>query len=283
MKLAIVSNHNGIHGAIINLLDLQEFLTELGFDVVFYHPDKKELNRVILLSRRPYKLHFKQLTDINEEIVITDFKSLITGPQIKCDKLIVFDTVELSFHLFNLDNDLYFKNDNLSLYNLNQAIHQAIFIMPKVDIEPFQKKYSDLKIFEFYKPVNVKLLKQIKLEDKSGYIVRWDISNKPEQIVKESKEKTVFFNQSNKLFEYNNFFYEGMIYYKRKFNSYFEQFGRLVFELLLLNKKIIWYDNPYEYNDGLKNYLEHYGTENLEDKMSTQNYYNLFHSLGIHS
>jgi len=141
--------------------------------------------------------------------------------------------------------------------------------MPPSNKILWDKKYNDLKSYVFYKKIHLNLLRKIKtfnngklffrsfnfynVSDVVDYV---DISNVIKEKYPNSVELSV--NENKDIFNF-----DGYIYNKKPEVYYYEQFGRLIFEYILLNKKIYWFDNPYEYNDGLKDYLNYY-SENKE-------------------
>jgi hypothetical protein len=276
-KIFILSNHRFLNGSSVNLLDFQQYLKDVEGYNVTYICDEKIINRdLIKLTHRNY--NFDRLDNIKDVTLIkgcliTDFKTLcssfINKKRIVADKCVIIDNIELSFYLNGWSNNhLYFNIDIYECLNYHK-LKDVIFLMPPSNKILWDKKYNDLKSYVFYKKIHLNLLRKIKtfnngklffrsfnfynVSDVVDYV---DISNVIKEKYPNSVELSV--NENKDIFNF-----DGYIYNKKPEVYYYEQFGRLIFEYILLNKKIYWFDNPYEYNDGLKDYLNYY-SENKE-------------------
>ena len=104
----------GTQGSYINHLDLQQYLKDNeGYKVKFYCENVKRLFEVMKESRRSYSFNPGEVKVLRKEIVepevvVTDFKTLITarelGIWIICNKLLIMDTIELTYHLKDMKN-----------------------------------------------------------------------------------------------------------------------------------------------------------------------------------
>lgn len=240
MHIAVVSYHAGVHGSIINLLDFQQYLRDHeGHTVSFYCKSPRRLRRVVKQSMRPYTFdNLKKITGLvleKRSVVVTDFKSIAhmykQGVPIVAKKLVVFDNVELSYHLLNMESAPYYIEVDLDKCLEFHKFEEVEFLMPPVNYVKFRYRY-DYPATIFYKKINTDMLKAAVMEG-----------------VFESQE----------------------YYYKKKEElAYFEQFGRLVFEFTMLGKEVEFEKNPLLYEDGLTDYILHYGFEKLWEKMGGQ-------------
>jgi len=272
-KIAIVSKHKGISGSPINLLDFQDYLIRNDYDVVFNCYNKWYLQDIIKNSLRRYKTG--KIKEIDEVIVhrrknvVTDFVSLIKAEPIVCKKLIVFDNAELSYHLNGITN-FFYKKDIGDLNRILDKHHfsEILFLMPKVNYEKFEIKYPYIPATIFYKKINIQALLTVPFSDNQKWFFRGERDdNEPDAIVD-------YYNQSNQLVRVVDrlkgdalkkmFDYSGYIYYRRADRSKFEQFGRSIFEFLIMGKKVHYVDHPNDVNDGLKDYWNHYGKGDKE-------------------
>jgi hypothetical protein len=274
-KIFILSDHRYLSGSLINLLDFQQYLKDVeNYKITFICEDKLINHNLIKLTNRKYT--FDRLDKIKDVIIIkgcliTDFKSLcstyLNGKRILADKCVVVDNIELSFYLDKRsDTHLYYDIDIYDCLNYHK-VKDFIFLMPRFNKEIWDDIYSDVKSEVFYKKINIDLLNDMNIENNGKLFFRsynfyldetmvnfTNISN----IIKNKYPDSVELN----LLNYKNIFsYKGYIYCKKPETYYFEQFGRLIFEYILLGKEIHWFDNPYEYDDGLKEYLNYYGED----------------------
>jgi hypothetical protein len=161
--------------------------------------------------------------------------------------------------------------------------------MPPSNYKLFKQRYPDLDARIFFKSINIDMLKTIKFENRDGYFFRWDDLKGYQQLVKEKFGDDGFdyvpewqlkrgqkiplkYNEVNHIFDYKS-----LVYRRRKYLEYQEQFGRLIFEYILLGKTVYFLGEPFT-DDGLTDYLHHYGIkfdgnkvittkEELENKM----------------
>ena len=161
-SISILSFHLGLQGSYANILDLNHYLHK-DYEVNFYTTDIKDLYNVTRGSKR---LHtFNELRNINhyktieEDIVITDFKSLIklfeNNIKVVCKKFIVMDNNELSYHLNKVKHAKFFHH-NLDINRLIKP-HQykdILFLFPPSNVEQFTKQYPDIPFRVFFKKIH---------------------------------------------------------------------------------------------------------------------------------
>lgn len=272
-RINIVSDHRGIQGSYMNLIDFQQYLQDVEKeDVHFYCCDKRELKRVLGRSVRSY--NFDEIL-LNKEIlistkypVVTDFKSICTmyknKKRIYTNKMIVFDNLELSLFL-NKSKDAYFYPDTTMDEVLNwHRFKDILFLMPKCNKVLFEKKYPNLPCKEFYKKLYVPKIDEIKVSNNNKLFYRvnnyYDIPIIERVDIDEEIKKSypdadgLSIHDGMKIFDY-----KGYIYTKKQETNYTEQFGRTIFEFFILGKEVHWFHNPFDYEDGLKDYLQYYG------------------------
>jgi hypothetical protein len=300
MKRAVfVSHQMGTQGSYLNHLDLQQYLKDHeDYKIKFYCENVKKLYEVIRNTRRSYTIgkgEVKILTRevIEPEVVVTDFKTLITAPQLQlwviCKTLLIMDSIELTYHLKEIKNARYFHN--VDIYKALKQFYtkKTLFLMPPSNYKLFKQRYPDLDARIFFKSINIDMLKTIEFENRDGYFFRWDDLKGYQQLVKEKFGDDGFdyvpewqlkrgqkiplkYNEVNHIFDYKS-----LVYRRRKYLEYQEQFGRLIFEYILLGKTVYFLGEPFT-DDGLTDYLHHYGIkfdgnkvittkEELENKM----------------
>jgi CRISPR/Cas system CMR-associated protein Cmr5 small subunit len=152
--------------------------------------------------------------------------------------------------------------------------------MPPNNVKLFRKKYPELECRPFFKHINIDVLNTIKTKDLDGYFYRWDIEDDDEKIKGEFGERCYSFpptwttnrdgmkvplkyTESEHLFNYKN-----LIYRRRSYLSYEEQFGRLIFEYILLGKTV-YFLNEKHTEDGLSDYLTHFNISFCVKKIIT--------------
>lgn len=289
-EITFVVHQMGTQGSYLNHLDLQQYLKDVeGYKVKFYCENVKRLFQVIKDSRRQYTIgkgEVKVLTkDILEpSVVITDFKSIIElkekGTFLGCKKLIVFDSIELTYHLKNMTNARFYYD--LDLYDCLKFVYtdEIEFLMPSSNLFLFTQRYPDLKAKRFYKKINTQVLDTMSFENRPGHFFRWDVNNtyiedikqkfgdncycfEPEWIETNGRNVPLKYNESKHIFDY-----EAFIYRRREYLNYEEQFGRLIFEYILLGKDVYFLDRPFQ-SDCLTDYLCHYNIEFDRFKVTT--------------
>lgn len=291
-KIVFITHQMGTQGSYLNLLDLQQYLrTVEEYDIKFYCENVKKLFKVRKDSRRTYKYRsgeIKTLTKdiIEPETVITDFNTIIQlsekGMSVICKKLIIMDTVELAYHLKGIRNARFFYDINLYKVLEHFYANEIVFLMPPNNYEIFQKKYPDLNAHIFFKKINVDMVDRIKYKRYGGNFFRWDddLTYKNEVRSKYGMdcfcyepEWTTNQNGASVPLKYKEadhiFDYQAFIYRRRKYLEYEEQFGRLIFEYILLGKPVYFMGNKYT-NDGLSDYLKHYNIQFIGDKIITK-------------
>lgn len=287
--IVFLTHHMGIQGSYLNHLDLQQYLKSRGHKIKFYCENVKKLFEIIKGTRRNYKFKKGEIKILKKEIiepttVITDFKSLIMmhklGYWIICKKLIVMDSIELTYHLKNIDNARFYYDVNI--LNLIKQFHtdEIIFLMPQNNYDIFTQKYPDLKSQVFYKHINVDMLNSLKYGNEDGYFFRWDDSDDYVDIVMdvfgkdgfnfepEWKERNGYkiplkYNEIDHIFDYKS-----LVYRRRKYLEYQEQFGRLIFEYILLGKTVYFIGEKFT-DDGLTDYLHYFDIQFNGNKIIT--------------
>lgn len=302
-KIAFVVHQMGTQGSYLNHLDLQQYLKDNeGYRVVFYCENVKKLYEVIESTRRDYKIGKGEVKVIRKEIlepqvVVTDFKTLIMAEQLKlfvmCKKLLITDSIELTYYLKNMRDARFYYDFDIHKALRSFYAAETTFLMPPNNYYLFKEKHPDLDAKIFFKKINVNMLNTIKFENRDGYFFRWDDCKGYEDLVKDSfGDGGVNFEPKWKLrgrwkipLKYNEidhiFDYKSLVYRRRKYLEYQEQFGRLIFEYILMGKTVHFLDQPFT-DDGLTDYLNHYDIkfdgnkvtttkEELENKMQVYN------------
>jgi len=278
-KIAFVVHQKGTQGSYLNHLDLQQYLKyEEGYRVTFYCENVKKLYEVIESTRRDYEVGKGEVKVIRKDIiepgvVVTDFKTLIMAEKLKlfviCKKLIIMDSIELTYYLKNMKNARFYYDFDIYQALRSFYAEKIVFLMPPSSHRLFKSKHPDLESRVFFKKINVDMLNIIDFEDRDGYFFRWDdcerykdlveskfgpggVSFEPEWMEKSGWKIPLKYNEANHLFDYKT-----LIYRRRKYLAYQEQFGRLIFEYILLGKKVYFIGPPFT-GDGLTDYLTHY-------------------------
>lgn len=266
-KIIIVSDHKDINGSPINLLDFQDYLVNQLYDVVFYTFHKWNFDNILNNSLRKYKIgKIKTIRDFivhRRCNVVTDFMSLVNvEAPIICRNLIVFDNAELSYHLNGITNFFYKKDiPDLRQVLKKHRFSKVLFLMPKVNYEKFIIKYPDIPATIFYKKININALLSVPFSDNNRWFYRAEKDgNEPKDIkCKKEIDKLTLDVDLKKMFDYH-----GYVYYRRADRSNFEQFGRSIFEFLIMGKEVHYFDHPNDKDDGLKDYWNHYGKGDKE-------------------
>jgi len=278
-EVIFITHQKGTQGSYLNHLDLQQHLKDHeGYKIKFYCENVKKLYEIIKNTRRPYTIGKGEVKILRKEIVepdlvITDFKTLIMAKQLNmwviCKKLLIMDSIELTYHLKDMNNARFFYD--VDLYEALGRFYtkETVFLMPPNNHKIFKKRYPDLNAEVFFKNINIDMLDALKFESREGYFFRWDdlqdyndlvkkkfgnmgFNFEPDWIVRMGRKIPLTYNEVNHLFDYKN-----LVYRRRKYLEYQEQFGRLIFEYVLLGKTVQFFDVPYT-DDGLTDYLKHY-------------------------
>jgi len=262
--ITILSHHLGLQGSYLNILDLNHYLQQEGYKTLFYARDMKDLYHVTRGSKRLHIFNeLKLLKDYkpdSNETTITDFKTLVKifklNLRIDCNKLIIIDNNEISYHLNDMRKaKFYHKNLNINRLIKSLKYKEILFLIPPSNVDKFTKKYPDIPFKVFFKKINWDLLKQINYQTKDVLWYRFDDIDIQDQMINK------YGNQIQTKDEYDEldlWDYKGMIYYRRKHLEYYEQLGRLVFEFIMLGKEVHFLNDPFEIADGLSDYLRHY-------------------------
>jgi len=300
MKKAVFVVHQmGTQGSYLNHLDLQQYLKDHeGYKIKFYCENVKKLYDVIKNSRRSYEIGAGEVKVLRKDIiepdlVFTDFKTLIMAKQLGlfviCRKLIVMDSIELTYHLKDMNYARFYYQVDVYQALRHFFAEEVLFLMPPNNHKLFKKKYPDLNSEVFYKHINVDMLKTLQFENRPGYFYRWDdlkgyedlvkgkfgndgFNYEPDWKLKMGRKIPLKYNEVDHIFDY-----EALVYRRRKYLEYQEQLGRLIFEYILLGKSVYFLDEPYT-DDGLTDYLKHFNIrfsknmiittkEELENKM----------------
>lgn len=283
MKTAVfITHHMGTQGSYLNHLDLQQYLKDHeGYRIKFYCQNVKHLYEVIKNSRRDYqikagevKILRKQI--IEPEVVITDFKTLIMAKELDlyviCKKLIIMDSVELNYHLKDMIAARFYYPVDVYQALRHFYTDDVLFLMPPNNYKIFREKYPDLNAEVFFKNINTDMLKTLKHEERFGYFYRWDdckgykelvedifgpygMTYEPDWKLRKGRKIPLKYNEVEHIFDFKD-----LVYRRRKYLEYEEQFGRLIFEYILLGKSVYFLDEPYT-NDGLTDYLKNFAIE----------------------
>ena len=229
--ISIISTNFRMSGGYINHLDLYDFIRE--YDPNYYYMEETPLWRMLLETGRNYKLQnpikLNSIKEITDDIVITDFRGLIVlnneGIVVRSSKFIIMDCVELTFHLNKLYSapDWFFwfdfsYKDEIHRYLTNVHSDEIVFLMPPSNHRNFSVKYPTLKSKVFFKKINVNVLREVK----------------------------------------DGFFDDALTYSRRPEVLWHEQFGRRIFEYILLDKHVYFNNDPFMKDDGLSDYLKYY-------------------------
>lgn len=271
LKIIIVSDHRDINGSPINLLDFQDYLINQLYDVVFYTFHKWNFENIVSNSLREYKIgDVKTIRDViihRRCNVVTDFMSLVNiKVPIICKNLIVFDNAELSYHLNGITN-FFYKKDISDLRKIleKHRFSKVLFLMPKCNYEKFKVKYPDLPSTIFYKKINIKALLTVPFSNNQRWFYRAEKDgDEPSGILEYHKKNKMVDKLTLDVNLQKMFDYHGYIYYRRKDRSNIEEFGRSIFEFLIMGKKVHYFDHPNNVNDGLKDYWNYYGQGDKE-------------------
>ncbi len=262
--ITILSHHLGLQGSFLNLLDFNHYLQQQGYKTLFYTFNIIDLYHVTRSSKRLHTFNeLKLLKDYKPDssaTVVTDFKTLIKSfkmnMRIDCNKLIIMDNNEISYHLNDIkEAKFYHKNLNINRLIKPLKYKEILFLIPPSNVDKFRKKYPDIPFKVFFKKINWDLLKQINYQTKDVLWYRFDDINIQDQM------KNKYGSQIETRDEYDEidlWDYKGMIYYRRKHLEYYEQYGRLIFEFIMLGKEVHFLNNPFEKEDGLSAYLRHF-------------------------
>lgn len=218
-------------GGYINHLDLYDFVR--SYDPKYYYMEETPLWRMLLETGRRYNLQnpikMNDLKEIEDDIIITDFRGLIVLSNkevtVRCKKFIIMDCVELTYHLNEISTapNWFFwfdfsYQDSIDKYLDNISCNEMIFLMPPSNYMKFTKKYPGFDSKVFFKKINVEVLKTAR----------------------------------------EGFFDDHISYSRRPEVLWYEQFGRRIFEYIILDKHVFFRNDPYMKDDGLSDYLKHY-------------------------
>lgn len=290
MKQAVFITHQmGTQGSYLNHLDLQQYLKDRdGYKIKFYCENVKSLYEIIKNSRRPYKIGSGEVKVLRKEIVepelvFTDFKTLIMAKELGlwviCKKLIIMDSIELTYYLKDIKTARFYYNVDVEEALKHFYTEETLFLMPPCNYNIFKRKYPDLKAQPFFKHINIDMLNNLKYENRSGFFFRWDdlkgykdlvqgkfgkgVCYEPEWKLKKGRKIPLKYNEINHIFDY-----ESLVYRRRKYLEYQEQFGRLIFEYILLGKTVYFESDPFT-DDGLTDYLRHFNIKFDGNKVVT--------------
>ena len=280
----------GVQGSYLNHLDLQQHLKDVeGYDVKFYCESIPRLQDTIKSTRRSYSFQEGELYELQKEIVeyetvITDFKSLLMlhkmGYFVICKHLLVMDSIELTYNLKGMTNARFYNDTKIDDMVKQIYADKVTFLMPPCNYEIFKEKYPNLNGRIFYKNINTRILDTLECENRQGYFFRWDdikgydanirehfgkdgYNFEPDWKMKMGRKIPLKYNETNHIFDY-----EALVYRRRKYLEYQEQYGRLIFEYILLGKKVYFAEDPYA-DDGLTDYLKYFEIEFSTNEITT--------------
>jgi len=292
-EMIFLTNQMGIQGSYLNHLDLQQYLKDHeGYKIKFYCENVNHLFDTVKLSRRNFTFDKGEVRVIKKETVeldatvITDFKTLVVfykkGLWLICKKLIVIDSVELCYHLKDMKQARYFHDIDLRKVLKHFYADKIMFLMPPSNHELFKKKHPTLSSKPFFKNINVDMIDTIKCENRPGYFYRWDVTDEHQQNIlnqfgsetfkydpgwqlERGRRVPVKYNETEHIFDY-----QALVYGRRKYLEYQEQFGRLIFEYILLGKTVFFATETHT-DDGLTDYLNHFDIKFDGNKITTTN------------
>ena len=268
-KTTVISYHLGIQGSYINLLDFYQSLN--GHIKTFVCRSFKGLSDIMRGSRRFYTFDMiKEVKDYDpcsDDTIVTDFKTLVElfheNIDLKCNKLVVMDNSELTYHLNSMKTSkFYYQNIDINRILKHNKYNEVVFLMPPSNIKKFKEKYPNLICEVFFKKINWDVLKNTSTKSINKLFYRFDDIDMSDEIKAKYGDNIVTFDQYN---EHNLWDYKGLIYYRRKHLEYYEQFGRLIFEFIMLGKDVHFLRYPFEIKDGLTDYLKYYNIEFDDD------------------
>jgi len=240
--ISIVSTNFRMSGGLLNHLDTYAFLRSLHPTYYYLDMGEAPIWDMLMQTKRNYDLKYPVKIDgpIEDEIIITDFRGLIVlnneGYQLNCKKLVVMDCLELTYHLNEMHDaiDWFFwfdfsYADSIYKYLKFQCFEDIVFLMPPSNYNKFFFKYPELKAQVFFKKINVDVLGSMR----SGII-------------------------------------EDCLTYKRRPEvSFHEQFGRRIFEHILMGSTV-YCEGYADKEDGLCDYLAYYDIRFDGDMVATK-------------
>lgn len=299
-EIVFLTNQMGLQGSYLNHLDLQQHLKDHeGYKVKFYCENVKKLFEVVRDSRRGYTFTKGEPKILKNEIVelgsviITDFKTFLMAEKMNwwiiCDTVLVMDSIELTYHLKDMKHARFYHSIDIEKAAKHFYANKILFLMPPNNHELFKVKHPTLESRPFFKIINTDMLKTLECENRPGYFYRWDdskdyreevtgkfgndgVNYEPDWKLKLGHRIPLKYNEINHIFDY-----ETLVYRRRKYLEFQEQFGRLIFEYILLGKTVYFACEPFS-DDGLTDYLHYYDIkfdgnkiittkEELEEKM----------------
>lgn len=281
MGITIVSTHEYISGSLLNLYDLKQYIQDNNVEVesTFVYTEGKLPYWQFMKDniRGLYTLNnmrnIQECFVIEDEVIIIDVRGLIelfhNLIPIVCRKLIVIDSVELTYNL----NEMYhagqwfgFRADYsipLTHYFANMRFDECVFLMPPSNIDKFKEKYN-IPALQFFKRIDPNVLLTQKTNNNGKLFVRRDTPGGEFDFLKKRFEVITYKN------EMDMFKYRGMVYHRRNRIGKYEQFGRVVFELIMLGKQVYFLRNPFDVCDGLSDYLKYYNIKFKGKKIVTK-------------
>ena len=183
-RVVFITHQKGTQGSNLNHLDCQQYLKDHeSYEVKFYCENIKKLYEIIKNTRRSYIFDKDEVETLEKEIVepdlvITDFKTLIMAEQLDmwviCNKLLIMDSIELTYHLKDMKNARFFHNVDIRKALKRFYTKETMFLMPPNNYKIFKKQYPDLEAKVFFKNINVDMINTLKFENRDGYFFRWD-------------------------------------------------------------------------------------------------------------
>ena len=256
-----ISCHEAVTGSFTNFLDYailfqKEYNAEIMTSISYF-------NSMLQKTYREYDLKHKLLSKqksikfLSSDVIFTDFVSLIkllSGFWIlQCDRLILFDNLEVYLFLNQIySNPLLSRFSILTkLKSLRRFFEMLIkvknvffLVTPSIsDKVAEQLQFVDkVRVIPYYKKINIPVFKTIKYSSNGKCFSREYVS------------QDIHMLRSNE----NPFDYDCYIYRRRQILSFYEMFGRMIFEFILLGKEVKILDPHVQ--DGLTLYLQKFGT-----------------------
>lgn len=254
-NISIITTDFDINGNLLNAIDMQNYFqcdmyVLLGLDnfVRRYIDIRKVCNRNFRVL--PFK------GNVKNEVIIVDYKTflyiLIHRLDVKCDKLIVMDCIELTLHQRHVVENRMFLIKGMSPPDVSLMSQMVFpdteiqFLMPECNHRNFAHNF---KCDVFHKKINFGII-EYPLSKNDGFIYRID-PNIKEKPLSNLFPDSIGLEVGDDILSHHNF-----IYHRRSHLSFIEQLGRIVFEMVYGERKVWVSENLLDFDDGLTEHLK---------------------------